>query len=86
MNNIQNSNSDVSAENGTKPLVVCLYKITAKKNGLGWRCVLWKKFLWFWIPETIIQTRFGYEHMGDETINEWIRQFDIPLSNVAVSK
>ena len=62
------------------------YKITAKKTGMGWQLILWKRYWFFYLPDTIETTRYGYEYMVDETINEWVDNLNIPEENVTIKK
>jgi hypothetical protein len=60
-----------------------MYKIVISKNGLGYKAVLWKKcYLFFWLPDTIHQTKFGYETNLEETVNTWVKEFNIPIDMV----
>lgn len=62
------------------------YKIKAKLTGIGIQITLYKKFLFVWLPDTVSTTKRGYEYMIDNQINEWIKDFNIPLENVIIPK
>lgn len=61
------------------------YKITVKKNGVGVKATLWCKFLFFYIPDTIIQcVDWGINQNNDYVyhIAKWKEDFDIPDERV----
>lgn len=71
-----------------KDLRVCevssRYLIKAKKDSLGWKVTLYKRFLCFWIPDTVSIVKIGYEYKVNWQIDEWVETFKIPRSFVKV--
>lgn len=53
------------------------YKVVISNNGLGAKAVLYYKFLFFWIPDTISQCANGYDNT-EETAIRWQDNFNIP--------
>ena len=53
------------------------YKVVISKNGLGAKAVLYFKFLFFWLPDTIHQCAFGWDDT-EETASRWQEDFNIP--------
>ncbi len=56
-----------------------MYKIKVKKTGMGWECTLYKKvWRFFWTKDTTAYIKFGCEYLIEETIGQWIKNFNIP--------
>jgi len=62
-----------------------MYKIKAKKTGLGYEVTLLKKWLLFWIPNTICTIPFCYIYKANEVIEEWKQEFNIPSDRVIIN-
>ena len=55
-----------------------MYKVKISQTGFGYRVVLYKKFLFIWWPDWVVNTKYDYPHLAIETIVDWQQRFNIP--------
>ncbi len=62
------------------------YKITVNTDGLGYKIILWKKFIFFYLPDTFTRIYdFDYAEKARH-IKTWQREFNIPDSAIIIKK
>lgn len=58
------------------------YKITISEDKVGYSIVLWKRFIVFYIPDTISTFFFGDRNWAFDKLFELMRTYDISKENV----
>lgn len=58
------------------------YKITISEDKVGYRIVLWKRFIVFYIPDTISTFVSGNRDWAFDKLFQLMRQYNISKQNV----